>query len=117
MNIKEMNDIKEQLDYDPTTGVFTRKVSMTNSVKIGEIAGSKRNYIHVNGKRHRCDRLAWMFVHGVYPDDLFHINMNEGDCRIKNLIDASYLKKNVRTKKQRATPDNIAKSLKARGIE
>ena len=81
---------KELLDYDPCTGNFYRKVALTNSVKIGDIAGSKnqKGYLEiwVDGKRYYAHRLAWLIETGEFPkEQIDHINCVKTDNRIANL--------------------------------
>jgi hypothetical protein len=82
--------LKELLDYDPETGVFTRKVRTTSKIHVGDAAGGldSKGYllIRVDGKRYIAHRLAWLYIHGCWPDkDLDHINRIKTDNRIGNL--------------------------------
>ena len=86
-----MISFKSVLDYDPETGIFTWKSSKGFRVK-GAQAGSKcrRGYlcIGVGGKIHKAHRLAWLFVHGVFPSgQIDHIDRNKSNNRIANLRD------------------------------
>ena len=83
-------ELKGFLDYNPETGVFTRKVSTSNSVKAGDVAGglTSNGYVHISvgGKQHLAHRLAWLYMHGEWPDDCIdHINHSRTDNRIENL--------------------------------
>ena len=79
--------LREVLDYDPDTGVFTRKVRTASSVKVGDVAGSLngKGYIRirVDGRLYFAHRLAWLYVHGEWPvDQVDHINGIKNDNRI-----------------------------------
>ena len=80
-----------ELDYDPETGIFTWKSSNRFRVK-GADAGSKseRGYISIGirGKIYKAHRLAWLFVHGVWPTgQIDHIDRDKSNNRIANLRD------------------------------
>lgn len=89
--------LRELLHYDPDTGVFTRLVaSMAGATRnravarVGDIAGGAdlKGYvlINVDGRKYRAHRLAWLYVHGVWPPcNIDHRNGNCGDNHIKNL--------------------------------
>ena len=82
--------IKESLDYNSNTGVFTWKVYKGPQAHPKDVAGSITNYgqvmININGEKILAHRLAWYFVHGVWPEhNIFHINGNKTDNRIENL--------------------------------
>ena len=86
--------LRELLHYDPETGIFTRKVSTSNSVKVGDITGcpSGPGYllISVRSRRYQAHRLAWLYVYGEWPkDQLDHINRIRTDNRIANLRDVT----------------------------
>lgn len=86
--------LKALLHYDPVTGVFTWLVSPSFTVKAGDKAGNvtPKGYwqIGINRKRYLAHRLAWLYVHGVFPEkDVDHINRNPADNRIVNLRDVS----------------------------
>ena len=83
--------LKELLHYCPETGVFTRRKNFGRH-KAGVIVGTKPNRtckyvtIYAGGKRYVAQRLAWLYVHGQWPDDdLDHINRIKTDNRFCNL--------------------------------
>ena len=99
-------ELREQLDYDPETGVFTRRVTMSNRIKIGDVAGSlsDEGYLkfRVNNKRYFAHRLAWLYVHGVWPcAQIDHINGDRDDNRIANLREATCVENSRNSKKRR----------------
>lgn len=81
--------LKCYLIYDPDTGVFTRKVSINNNCRRGDVAGTiSRGYvtIAIEGVRYRAHRLAWLYMHGELPNsEIDHVNRNRQDNRISNL--------------------------------
>ncbi len=87
--------LQELLSYDPETGVFRNRVTRNNNGALaGSIAGAldKDGYvcIAVMGKKYRAHRLAWLFVHGEWPEfDVDHINRQKADNRIQNLRDVT----------------------------
>jgi hypothetical protein len=82
--------VKDLLDYDPHTGVFTWKLS-AGVKKAGSIAGSSKGgcgYIRISLAKvsYRAHRLAWFYVYGEWPSlHVDHINRNRQDNRISNL--------------------------------
>ena len=87
--------LKEQLHYEPTTGLFTWKVSNNNRIKVGDVAGSVRKdgYIHIriNRRYYLSHRLAFLWVTGVFPpEQVDHINHQKDDNRWVNLRVASH---------------------------
>ena len=82
--------LKELLSYDPDTGIFVWIKSTDKRISIGAVAGivNNRGYrrIKIDGKHRRAHRLAWLYVHGVWPDgELDHMNRDKLDNRISNL--------------------------------
>ena len=81
------------LNYDPLTGVFIWRVSLTNTVNIGDVAGNlMRGYwqIGIHNKRYLAHRLAWFYIKGKMPTQFIdHVNRNPLDNRIVNLRDVS----------------------------
>ena len=85
-------DYKDLLDYDPNTGVFTWKIKTSSKAMPGYVAGwfDKDGYrcVTVLGKKLKAHRLAWWWVHGVWPEKGYlvdHINRDKSDNRISNL--------------------------------
>jgi len=82
--------LRELLDYDPDTGVFTWRVWRGGRAKAGSRAGSRNTCGHVqiriNRRPHVAHRLAWLYVHGEWPvSEIDHINGVPHDNRIANL--------------------------------
>lgn len=86
--------IRELLDYDPLLGEFKWKVAKGRYARIGDTAGHFDNtdgYIKlgINGTTYKAHRLAWFYVHGVWPKhEIDHINGVRNDNRIANLREA-----------------------------
>ena len=81
--------VKELLDYNPETGVFTWRQNRGRG-RVGEVAGwvEREGYrrILVAGKKFKEHRLAWAVVYGEWPDaQVDHINGVRTDNRITNL--------------------------------
>ena len=84
---KELKDI---LEYDKTTGLFTRLKRTNNKQVLGGIVGSLSHYGYVltkiNNISYSMHRLAWLYVYGAFPErHLDHINGIRDDNRISNL--------------------------------
>ena len=91
--------LKEYVNYNPQTGVFTKikkKHVRDNTVKIGEELGhlSGDGYLHFSffGKKRKAHRLAWLYVYGEYPDGLIdHIDGDKTNNKISNLRVATHV--------------------------
>lgn len=86
--------LREVLDYNPETGVFTWRVSNGKRAVAGQLAGgiSRNGYVRISidDARHYAHRLAWLYVHGVWPKgQIDHINGAKTDNRIANLREAT----------------------------
>lgn len=89
------DEIKEYIDYNPETGVFTwlkttRPVPGTGGRgKPGNVAGCEidAGYLIVafRGIVYMAHRVAWWWMHGEEPPQIDHINRNRKDNRIVNL--------------------------------
>ena len=91
MNVETL---RELLSYNPETGDLFWNIRMSDKVRSGDKAGSKRKdgYIAINvrGFRLTAHRVAWAIHTGEWPKrNIDHINGNPGDNRIANLRDVS----------------------------
>lgn len=92
--------LKEFLQYDPESGIFTWLKSPGNRIKAGDSAGSKRRNGYLNlrlGKTYLAHRLAFLFMTGEFPKMVDHINGCKSDNRWVNLreVDTSENGKNA----------------------
>ena len=90
MNELDSTRLRELLQYDPETGIFTWAISR-KGCSIGTLAGNTNKvngyqYICIDGYKHTSQRLAWVYVYGRLPNtEVDHINHNKLDNRISNL--------------------------------
>lgn len=98
--------VRACFDYDPETGILTRKQRRSNRL-VGEVVGC----LQTNGylRASICDRLflvhriVWCHFYEQWPTDFIdHINMNKSDNRITNLRVCSKSFNNANTGKSRA---------------
>lgn len=88
--------LKELLDYDPGSGVFTWKVARRGQYARPGVAAGTR---HINGymcigvdrRRYLAHRLAWLYMTGEWPrDEVDHRNLDRLDNRWVNLRAANH---------------------------
>lgn len=85
--------LRELLNYDPETGVFTWRVSRRATARPGSVAGTitPKGYRAIwIGANYRAHRLAWLYVYGVWPThEIDHIDGNRANNAIANLRDVT----------------------------
>ena len=80
----------KNLQYNPVTGMFTWLISGRKR-RIGGRAGNRSpngyRSIRIDGTAYYEHRLAWLAVHGAFPNltEIDHINGNPSDNKISNL--------------------------------
>ena len=95
-------ELKELLNYDQDTGIFTWKVSPARQVSSGDIAGTKRKdgyiQIKVDNELILSHRLAWIYMYGYLPKYIDHINGQRDDNRITNIREVSNQQNSLNSK-------------------
>jgi hypothetical protein len=103
------NHLREILNYNPATGIFTWKVRNAKCVHIGDVAGCTEKRIGyitigIDGNVYKAHRLAWLYMTNEWPNGLIdHINGQKADNRFFNLrvVDAGGNSENVRKPNKR----------------
>ena len=102
----------ELLEYNPETGELTWKVKTKNGkFHPGDVAGwlsrdnrlkNKSGYIRigVDGTSYMAHRLAWLLVHGSWPEELDHVDGDKLNNRLENLREVSHIE-NMRNQRRR----------------
>lgn len=86
--------LREVFNYDPETGVLTRRITTSSRALAGASVGCIQNmgYLSVNldGGRYLVHRVIWFYVHGAWPaHQIDHINGVTTDNRLSNLRDVT----------------------------
>jgi HNH endonuclease/AP2 domain len=97
-------ELKEVLEYNPDTGVFTWKKTVNSRAVAGSVAGGKNTegYINlkINRKNYQAHRLAYLYMTGNFPENFIdHINHTKDDNRWVNLRDATNSQNQANAKK------------------
>ena len=82
--------LRELVDYDPETGVFTWRKRRGGSARVGSVAGAasdgNRIIISIYGIRHKAHRLAWLWMKGEWPEcEIDHRDSDASNNRWLNL--------------------------------
>lgn len=103
--------LSELFDYDPLTGLVTRKVARTNSVSVGQVVGSVdgKGYLHVsvNKKFIRLHRLAFFLMTGVVPPDIDHKDNDKKNNAWSNLRPANRSQQSGNTRPPRHNTSGV----------
>lgn len=83
------DEVAELFTWDLENGLLFNKTVRSNSIKIGEIAGSRRtkyHYVCINRKQHLVHHIIWLIANAEWPTKhIDHINGNSHDNRPSNL--------------------------------
>ena len=106
-SIIDLESLRALVQYNPETGVFTRKVKRDFNPRsvLGKPLGTpySNGYLgfRVNTRKYLAHRLAWFYVYGCWPaSDLDHVNGNRADNRVSNLREATKSQNMANTKTQ-----------------
>lgn len=85
--------LKELLEYNSETGIFTWKKFQNGRAVSGSVAGCvSGGYVHIKvcKERFTAHRLAWLYMTGSFPSGhIDHIDMDRSNNRIVNLRDST----------------------------
>jgi hypothetical protein len=92
--LPDIDRLREVLDYDADTGIFTWRVRLSPKGHPGTRAGTVKvdgyRKIGIDGVQHAEHRLAWLYHYGTEPPPVLdHLNTLKDDNRIANLRPAT----------------------------
>lgn len=101
----DQSTLKELVTYNPETGKMFWKARTAKHISIDKslrtwntryantelksIDGKGYPFASIFGKQYRLHRLAWLYMHGVWPNVIDHINGIRTDNRFTNLRSVS----------------------------
>lgn len=82
--------LRELVNYDPGTGIMTRKIRTSNRVHIGDVVGTiiGNGYWLARVDKHLAynHQFAWLYAYGEWPEShIDHVNGDITDNRLVNL--------------------------------
>lgn len=89
-----VEELRQVLEYNPATGIFTWKADRKNAMRVGTIAGTldaggRRRITH-ESRQYYAAWIAWAFMTGEWPvATVDHRNRVRGDDRWDNLRTAT----------------------------
>lgn len=91
--------VRELLNYDPETGVFTWKATTGSRAVAGTVAGSRHSQgyrsIMLFKRNYLAHRLAWLWVYGQFPENTIdHIDRDRTNNAMSNLREATIQENN-----------------------
>lgn len=82
--------LRDLTAYDPCTGIFVWRHGKKQGQELGYGDGKGYKRAWLDGAMHKVHRLAWLYVHGVWPTGMIdHLNGDRSDNRIANLRDVN----------------------------
>ena len=91
-----LEELKEFLDYNPDTGIFTWKKQVAPNIKVGQKAGVMHSWtyyiiITFKNREYYAHRLGYYMYHGIDPLEKLvdHIDGDRSNNKINNLRLAS----------------------------
>ncbi len=97
--------LRECLHYDSKTGTFTR---LADGAPVGTSRTDRYVQISVDGRQYLAHRLAWLYIHGVWPSSsMDHRNLNRSDNAIANLREATQSQNSANTHLRRHSSTGI----------
>ena len=92
MTMITQEELKEQLNYDHETGIFTWLIAKAG-LTVGSIAGGLQQngyiYIKINAKLYKAHRLAFLYMTDEIPSNVDHIDMVKNNNKWANLRPAT----------------------------
>lgn len=114
--------LRELFNYSPEKGELTWRVSRSNVVKVGDIAGSidvQSGYrrVGIGNKVYHAHRLIWIYMTGDAPVEVDHIDHNRSNNRWGNLreVDRKTNSRNVSIRKDNRSGFHGVSFLKNKG--